>query len=290
MFANAQLWYIVSPSPVTSTEKGLPLCEGQVKISRDWYHKSLQFGLVSFQICPVAFTLSHHLCHCVIACVCCRKSMCAFVTYHPVPHGALRSHTVKKRCPEVGCPFPTGSPFQQLEIPLRTKRPDMIPQHCRRGRELGTVLIRKALLSGKILKGMQPIVVNCMGPHSIPSAAGMCYLFWIWEISILTADQCLCFVLVSPFGSVDCALFFSWGCINLLKLTCNNIICSHSSAMPCFIVHIHIQLILILPAGFCAFTHLNVLLKAIYWYLSTLTKFPLVLSLAVAVLEVYSVL
>lgn len=29
----------------------------------------------------------------------------------------------------------------------------------------------------EILKGMQPIVVNCMGPHSIPNAAGMCYLF-----------------------------------------------------------------------------------------------------------------
>lgn len=84
---------------------------------------------------------------------------------------------LKKRCPQVGCPFPTGSPFQWLEIPLRTKRPDMIPQHCRQGREPGTVLIRPALLSGKILKGMQPIVVDCMGPHSTPNAAGMCYLF-----------------------------------------------------------------------------------------------------------------
>lgn len=43
---------------------------------------------------------------------------------------------LKERCPEVGCPFPTGSPCQWLEIPLRrTKRPDMIPQHCRQGRE-----------------------------------------------------------------------------------------------------------------------------------------------------------
>lgn len=105
-----------------------------------------------------------------------KKSMCAFFMF-------TQSHTersiptrLKKRCPEVGCPFPTSSPFQRLEIPLCTKRPDMIPQHCRQGRELGTVLIRQALLSGKILKGMQPIVVNCMGPHSIPSAAGMCYL------------------------------------------------------------------------------------------------------------------
>lgn len=143
-----------------------------------------------------------------------------------VCHRVILSHTessvptrLKKRCSEVGCPFPTGSPFQRLEIPLCTKRPDMIPQHCRRGRELGTVLIRRALLSGKILKGMQPIVVNCMGPHSIPSAAGMCYLFWIEETSILADDQCLCFVLVSHFGFVDCALFFNWGCINLPKLT-----------------------------------------------------------------------
>lgn len=49
----------------------------------------------------------------------------------------------------------------------------MIPQHCRQGREQGTVLIRQELLSGKILKGMQAIVGNCMGPHSIPSASGM---------------------------------------------------------------------------------------------------------------------
>lgn len=109
---------------------------------------------------------------------------------------------LKKRCPEVGCPFPTGSPFQWLEIPLCTKRPDMIPQHCRQGRELGTVLIRWALLSGKILKGMQPIVVNCMGPHSIPSAAGMCYLSWIGETSIPAVGQCLCWI-------VDCSLIRS---------------------------------------------------------------------------------
>lgn len=55
----------------------------------------------------------------------------------------------------------------------------MIPQHCRQGREQGTVLIREALLSGKILKGMQTIVVNFVGPHSNPSAAGMFY--WSWS-------------------------------------------------------------------------------------------------------------
>lgn len=137
---------------------------------------------------------------------------------------------LKKRCPEVGCPFPTSSPFQRLEIPLCTKRPDMIPQHCRQGRELGTVLIRQALLSGKILKGMQPIVVNCMGPHSIPSAAGMCYLSWIGETSILAADQCLCLLLVSHGWFVDCTLFFSWGCISGLKLKCNIFTCSRCSA------------------------------------------------------------
>lgn len=121
-------------------------------------------------------------CHtnCVTVSLCVRspKTVCARLSR------VLQSHTecsvptrLKKRCPEVGCPFPTSSPFQWLEIPLCTKRPDMIPQHCRRGREQGTVLIRRALLSGKILKGMQPIVVNCMGPHSIPSATGMCYWF-----------------------------------------------------------------------------------------------------------------
>lgn len=91
----------------------------------------------------------------------------------PFPHGS------RTCCPEVGCPFPTGSPFQWLEIPQCTKRPDMIPQHCRQGREQGPVLIRQPLLSGKILKGMRAIVGNCMGTHSIPSAAGMCYWSWI---------------------------------------------------------------------------------------------------------------
>lgn len=114
---------------------------------------------------------------------------------------------LKKRCPEVGCPFPTGSPFQWLEIPLCTKRPDMIPQHCRQGREPATVLIHQALSSGKILKGMQPIVVNCMGPHSIPSAPDMCYLFWIAETSMLADDQCLCFVLETHLVLLNCFLF-----------------------------------------------------------------------------------
>lgn len=151
-------------------------------------------------------------------CVCAHKSMRVLVTMLPSPtRSALFPHGLKKRCPEVGCPFPTGSPFQRLEIPLRTKRPDMIPQHCRRGRELGTVLIRQALLSGKILKGMQPIVVNCMALHSIPSAAGMCYLFWIGQTSILTGDQWLFFVLRSYFSFVDCTVF-SWICVSLLKL------------------------------------------------------------------------
>ena len=162
-----------------------------------------------FKICPATFTVSHQLCHCVTVCAL-PKTVCVRLSR------VLQSHTersvptrLKKRCPEVGCPFPTSSPFQRLEIPLRTKRPDMIPQHCRRGREQGTVLIRRALLSGKILKGMQPIVVNCMGPHSIPSATGMCYWFWIGETSILTADQCLCFVFLwLILGFLDCTLFF----------------------------------------------------------------------------------
>lgn len=166
-------------------------------------------------VCLVAFTQSQQLCHLVSVPVCVWVCHCVNLahTERTVPT------RLKKHCSEVGCPFPTGSTFQRLEIPLRTKRLDMIPQDCRRGRELGTVLIRQALLSGKILKGMQPIVVNCMGPHFIPSAAGMCYLFWIGERSILTDDQCLCFVLVSHFAFVDCALFFNWGCINPLKLT-----------------------------------------------------------------------
>lgn len=181
-----------------------------------------------------------------------------------VCHRVVLAHTersvptrLKKHCSEVGCPFPTGSTFQRLEIPLRTKRLDMIPQDCRRGRELGTVLIRQALLSGKILKGMQPIVVNCVGPHFIPSAAGMCYLFWIGETSILTDDQCLCFVLVSHFAFVNSTLFFQ------LKFKVSILWSSHEH-------HMFALLIMILAAGFCAFTHLNVLLNASYWYPSKL--------------------
>lgn len=193
IFACAGLWMYAFAFTHCGTFLGTPPVATEACLcAKDWYHKSLQFGLVSFQI---AFTLLHQLCHRVTVCVC-------------LSH-VIQSHTertvptrLKKHCPEVGCPFPTGSPFQRLEIPLCTKRPDMIPQHCRRGRELGTVLIRQELLSGKILKGMQPIVVNCMEPHSIPSAAGMCFLFWIGEMSILTSAQCLCFVLESHFGFV----------------------------------------------------------------------------------------
>lgn len=177
-----------------------------------------------------ALLLSH--CHTSHVTVHVSEKVCVHLSH------VFQSHTersvptrLKKRCPEVGCPFPTGSPFQWLEIPLCTKRPDMIPQHCRRGRELGTVLIRQALLSGKILKGMQPIVVNCMRPHSIPSADGMCYLFLNWR-SILTADQCLRFVLVSHSVFLDCtpfcALFSPVGVVSIFW-SLNSIACSHCS-------------------------------------------------------------
>lgn len=73
-------------------------------------------------------------------------SKCQYLPFRPaqtmwvhmslsVPCGMLLSHTVKEMLLEVGCPFPTGSAFQWLEIPQCTKRPDMIPQYCRQGRE-----------------------------------------------------------------------------------------------------------------------------------------------------------
>lgn len=223
-------WHIVSPSPVTSTKKTCLY----VRVRQNWQARlipqepTIWPGVISDLHCYFhTLTPAMSLCHCV----------CVPKKYVWVCHCVIQYHTerivptrLKKRCPEVGCPFPTGSPFQWLEIPLCTKRPDMIPQHCRRGRELGTVLIRLVLLSGKILKGMQPIVVNCMGLHSIPCAAGMYYLFWIGGTSILTGDQCLCFVLVNLFGFVDCALFFYQSGL----LTCNNITCSQCSEVTCF--------------------------------------------------------
>lgn len=85
----------------------------------------------------------------------------------------------------------------------------MIPQHCRQGREQGTVLIRQALLSGKILKGMQAIVVNCMGPHSIPSAAGMCY--WSWTGVDVKFIISAFVVVVVVLRNIPCAKCdFSW--------------------------------------------------------------------------------
>lgn len=174
--------------PVTSRGKYLPLCEGWVKLTdtyslMSWCH--FQSSLL--------FPHSHTSCVTMCLCLCC----------HIDPERSVPTR-LKQRCSEVGCPFPTGSPFQRLEIPLCTKKQDMIPQHCRQGRELGTVLIRQAPLSGKILKGMQPIVVNCMGPHSLASAAGMCYLFWIGEMVMISA---FCFVLVSHFSFLDSHLF-----------------------------------------------------------------------------------
>lgn len=183
----------------------LPCQSDQLSHSPVW-SSDLLFCLVSFWICPGAVKLSDQLCVSLAV----FSKMCTFFMCYQVPHWTLHSHIpTKKRCPEVGCPFPTGSPFQWLEIPLCTKRPDMIPQHCRQGREQGTVLIRWALLSGKILKGMQPIVVNCMGPHSIPNAAGMCYLDWIGETSIPAAGQCLCWI-------VDYSLFHSVRIVSII--------------------------------------------------------------------------
>lgn len=167
-----------------------------------------------------------------------------------VCHRVILSHMecsvptrLKKRCSEVGCPFPTGSPFQLLEIPLRTKRPDMIPQHCRRGRELGTVLIRQALLSGKILKGMQPIVVNCMGPHSIPSAAGMCYLFWIGkrQVYLVMISASVLFLWVILFLWIAC--FFIFIFFEIVSILWS----SHEH-------HVFTLLVMILAAGFSAYT------------------------------------
>lgn len=178
---------------------------------------------------------------------------------HPVSHGALCSHTVKEMLPRGRLPIPNSSPFQRLEIPLRTKRPDMIAQHCRRGRELGTVLIRTALLSGKILKGMLPIVVNCMALHSVPSAAGMCYLVWIGETSILSDDQYLCFVAYIAFYQFHRKTrrsfeLYRYNLFSYLNFTCS----------------------------ICAFTQLYSQHIDTFWHF--LTKFPFVLSKGLVIL------
>lgn len=79
---------IVSLRCVASAEKDQPL------------------GLVSFQNLPCYFhsvTPTVSLCHCVCAP---QNSMCAFVTCPPVPHGALRSHTVKETLPRGRMPIP----------------------------------------------------------------------------------------------------------------------------------------------------------------------------------------
>lgn len=52
----------------------------------DWYNKRLQFGPVSFQICPVAFTLSHQLCQRVTVYVCVRHVSPGPTRSAPFPH------------------------------------------------------------------------------------------------------------------------------------------------------------------------------------------------------------
>lgn len=166
---------------------------------------------------------------------------------------------LKKRCPEVGCPFPTSSPFQQLEIPLCTKRADFIPQHWRQGRELGTILIRQAPLSGKILKGMQPIVVNCMGPHSIPSASGMWYLSWIGQTHQCLFCSCELW-LVCGLQSFYLFIFFFHlaGVVSIVWSSCvtPSYVLIAQRVTAGLTVHFHTRLTLILPAGSGAFTHL----------------------------------
>lgn len=132
----------------------------------------------------------------------------------------------------------------------------MIPLHCRQGREQRTVLIRQAPLSGKILKGMLAIVVNCMELHLIPNAAGMCYLSWIGEISILSVCVLFLWVMVVSLHSVF-----------IPQLEC---ISHHMKHLHMFLllsewyyVNIHTQLSLISPTGFYAFSHLTEYLKEI---------------------------
>lgn len=183
---------------------------------------------------------------------------------------------LKKRCPEVGCPFPTSSPFQWLEIPLRTKRPDMIPQHCRPGRERRTVLIWEGLLSGKVLKGLQPIVVNCMRLYSVPSTVGMCYSLWIGGRRVHRTYLMInaqVFVLVTHGWFTG--RFPSLTSPRPRTLTCNDMWTSHVGVAWLLCVFTHCSLCLSLQA-LSAFTHLNVLLKGIYWHHLTLTyKLPL---------------
>lgn len=188
---------------------------------------------------------------------------------HSFPHS---SHTVKETLPRGRMPIPNRLTISVAGNPLRTKRADMIPQHCRQGRDLGTILIRQEFLSGKILRGMQPIVVNCIRQHSVPSAASMCYLSWIRGTSILAFYQC--------FVTHGWWLFFPVGFCQIVWSTHSTSSLVHIShwVMADSIVLIHTRLALILPAGLCAFTHPNVLLKTIYWYLSTVTVLSCALS------------
>lgn len=118
----------------------LPFCFSDSLLSPP-LKKMVQTDTTSLQLsrCPP---------YCVTVCVCVCVPQKVGVRLYAQSHAEHSVPTrLEERCPEVGGPLPTGSPFQRLETPLCTMRPDMIPQHCRRGREPGTVLIRQALLS-----------------------------------------------------------------------------------------------------------------------------------------------
>lgn len=107
-------------------------------------------------------------CPCVTLCFCSsRKCNCVFFVHQPVLQRVLYSHTVKEHTAQRSNALSQWLTISVTGNPLCTKRPDMIPQDCRQRREQGTLLIGLTLLSGKIPREIQVIVINCMGSHSI---------------------------------------------------------------------------------------------------------------------------
>lgn len=169
---------------------------------------------------------------------------------HPVPHGVFCSHTVKETLPRGRMLIPNRLTVSAAGNPPCAQR-GQIWYHgtAGEGGSLGQYWYGKHFCLAKSLRECNQLLLIVWD----------CILSWVLMVCVtcfelerqvyLLLISAMCFVLGSYFCFVNIALFctpfFCWGCINLLKPTCNNITWSRCSAVAYFIVHIHAQFILI---------------------------------------------
>lgn len=149
----SSMCHFVCLSLVVSVEIGLSLCGGQLKPT----DSTRAYNLVLNYCSPLSLSSSHTICVTVSQCMLvkkCVKCVCAFVTCHPVPHGELRSHTVKETLPRGRLPIPNQLTVSAAGNPPVHKeaRYDTTALQAREGARDGIDMASTVVL-GKSLRG-----------------------------------------------------------------------------------------------------------------------------------------